>query len=173
MLPPNPPVGGITWAASPARKTRPERNPSAIRAATSQLVLDSTATSRSGTPTAARTMATQSSSEYAACVSSGGRLGASTQRSPSSSRPRTPLTRSLLTKQRKNRRSATYGSSAAWKMTFIWRPKTPCPWVPIPSPSRTVLRKPSAATRYAASTSVSSPPRTSRSTAVTPSASCS
>jgi hypothetical protein len=49
----------------------------------------------------------------------------------------------------------------------------PWPLMPMPSPSRTGLRFPSAATTYLARTELSVPLSRSRTTAVTPSASCS
>ena len=55
VLPPKPPLGGITCAASPARNTRPSRNRSATSAVARHRETLSMRTSRSGTPAPVRT----------------------------------------------------------------------------------------------------------------------
>nr|WP_233636225.1 hypothetical protein [Streptomyces sp. RB110-2] len=63
VLAPKAPVGGITCAASPATRKRPRAKVSATRAEMSQagMSTESRVSSRSGTPTAARTSSTQRS----------------------------------------------------------------------------------------------------------------
>lgn len=58
VLPPMPPVGGVTFAASPTRNTRPEENRSAIHAAISQRAMSTIVGSRSGTSVAIRSSST-------------------------------------------------------------------------------------------------------------------
>jgi hypothetical protein len=63
VLPPKPPVGGMTCAASPARKTRPCSNVSAVAALAFHGWTLSTSTATFSSPSAVRTSSTHRSAE--------------------------------------------------------------------------------------------------------------
>ena len=69
VLPPMPPVGGVTLAASPTRNTRPEEKRSAIRAAICQPPIQRIWSCRSGRSVAMRISSVTRSGVKSATVS--------------------------------------------------------------------------------------------------------
>src|SRR5262249_24020988 len=74
VLPPNPPLGGIRCAASPARNTRPSRNLRATSEVGRQRATPSILTGKSGMPAPARTNSISRASLMSAGIGRGFRI---------------------------------------------------------------------------------------------------